>query len=75
MSSTYNPEFSTITALFWIRVPSSVDNFTLVSYAVPSQVNEFSVHFGTTGIWVYLSGNKRYYVYNIVLPRGPVRIS
>ena len=62
MHSKHTAKFKHLTIAFWIKVPHSADEFTLVSYAVPSQVNEFSVHFGTTGIWVYLHGIKRYYV-------------
>ena len=60
MSSERKGEFRHLTIAFWIKIPHSANEFTLVSYAVPSQVNEFSVHFGTTGIWVYLQGIKRY---------------
>ena len=59
MDSEHTATFTSLTAAFWIKIPSSADEFTLISYAVPSQVNEFTVYFGTAGIWVYLSGNKR----------------
>ena len=59
-NSKHAHDFKSLTAVFWIKIPPSADEFTLISYAVPSQVNEFSVYFGTAGIWVYLSGNKRY---------------
>lgn len=60
MESEYTAELTSLTAAFWIKIPSSADEFTLISYAVPSQVNEFTIHFGTAGIWVYVSGNNRY---------------
>lgn len=45
---------------FWIKIALDASPFTLISYAIPSQVNEFNVHFGTSGIWVHINGKKRF---------------
>lgn len=61
LKSSYTADMNELTVAFWMKIPSLADEFTLISFAVATQLNEFVVHFGTTEMSVYIHGQKRYY--------------
>ena len=69
MENTYTGTyFESLATAFWIKIPSgAAEDFTLISYSVPSQVKEFNVKFTDTGIAMHLHGKRRY-ISNTVEP-------